>query len=184
MPALRLERTCPKCGSHLMLREGEHGDFLACPRFPSCRYTESFKDESELVWRGKKGGCKACKFTGLLPFTRKDGSIAHDVFYDCPCKEEGFIERYQPITPSDFDFPISYDFHRSLCKEYGWPDAGDLEGLHKEDVPGVNDAKERFYLTEYASKEDLDKLKALIVNLRNQFNSHTDKKRTNKYTIN
>ena len=67
-----------------------------------------------------------------------------------------------------------------------------LEGLHTpsdaslrnpdEDVPGVNDAKERFYLTEHASREDLDKLKALVVNLRNQFNSHTDKKKgLNKY---
>ena len=54
----------------------------------------------------------------------------------------------------------------------------------KEDVPEVSDVKERFYLTEYASRGDLDKLRALIVNLRNQFNSHTDKKRTNKYTIN
>ena len=61
-----------------------------------------------------------------------------------------------------------------------------LEGLHTpsdaslrspdEDVPGVNDAKECFYLTEHASREDLDKLKALLVNLRNQFNPHTDKK--------
>ena len=69
-----------------------------------------------------------------------------------------------------------------------------LEGLHTpsdaslrdpdEDIPGVNDTRGRFYLTEYASKEDVDKLKALFVNLRNQFNSHTDKKRTNKYTIN
>ena len=66
-----------------------------------------------------------------------------------------------------------------------------LEGFHtpsdasldsKEDVPGVSDVRERFYLTEYASKEDVDKLKALIVNLRNQFNSHTDKKKgLNKY---
>ena len=51
-----------------------------------------------------------------------------------------------------------------------------------EDVPGVNDAKERFYLTEYASREDVDKLRALFVNLKNQFNEHSSrKKRLSKY---
>ena len=64
-----------------------------------------------------------------------------------------------------------------------------LEGQHtpsdasqslKEDVPEVRDVKKRFYLTEYASREDVDKLRALFVNLKNQFNEHFSKKRPSR----
>ena len=137
----RLEKVCKKCGSHLMLREGVNGDFLACPRFPSCRYTESFRNLEDLVWRDKRGGCKACKFTGLLPFTRKDGTIAHDVFYDCSCKEKDLIERYQPLKPCEYDFPMSSDFREFSFDYCGYPiqeteriieDSGESAELHRQ----------------------------------------------------
>ena len=33
---------CPKCESELVVRKSFYGEFLACPGFPKCRYTESF----------------------------------------------------------------------------------------------------------------------------------------------
>ena len=33
-------RICPQCGRTLIKRHGQFGDFLACPGWPKCRYTE------------------------------------------------------------------------------------------------------------------------------------------------
>ena len=32
---------CPNCGAMLVYRRGRFGKFLACPRFPECRYTQT-----------------------------------------------------------------------------------------------------------------------------------------------
>ena len=37
------EKTCPKCGSQLKLRNGIYGEFYGCTGFPACRYTENIK---------------------------------------------------------------------------------------------------------------------------------------------
>ncbi len=34
------DEICPNCHSHLIVKEGRHGKFLACPQFPKCRYTK------------------------------------------------------------------------------------------------------------------------------------------------
>jgi hypothetical protein len=34
---------CPKCGSRLMLRTGNKGDFWGCDNFPTCKHTEQVK---------------------------------------------------------------------------------------------------------------------------------------------
>ena len=59
--------------------------------------------------------CNLCGDTGLLPFRRKDGSIARDCFLDCACKEPD--ETLQPITPDAVDYPCSSTF-RSHSFEY------------------------------------------------------------------
>ncbi|MBO6074240.1 MAG: NERD domain-containing protein [Paludibacteraceae bacterium] len=33
------EGKCPKCGGHLMLRNGKHGAFYGCSNYPNCIYT-------------------------------------------------------------------------------------------------------------------------------------------------
>ena len=30
---------CPKCGGHLVLRNGKHGAFYGCSNYPNCKYT-------------------------------------------------------------------------------------------------------------------------------------------------
>ncbi len=58
-------RTCPECGSPLLLRWGRYGKFIGCSNFPACRYTEPFlerigvlcpKDKGELVERKTRKG--------------------------------------------------------------------------------------------------------------------------------
>jgi len=70
-------KTCPECGAELLIKKGKYNNFLACERYPDCKYTESIKldikcplcGESIIERKNKKGktfyGCSAypaCKF--------------------------------------------------------------------------------------------------------------------------
>lgn len=105
MRALRFEETCPKCGSHLMVREGENGDFLACPRFPACKFTKPLGDKDLKIYQKPPPYCEKCNHTGLIPFV-KEGKIIPNTFLYCECYEEP--EHYQQASPGDFDFACSY----------------------------------------------------------------------------
>ena len=109
-----MKDNCPKCGSHLILRDGQYGEFLACPRFPDCRYTKSCRDVDEL-YQPPSPYCKRCNYTGLLPFV-KNGKIIPNAFIDCECKLNTKIEHYQTIFPEDYDFACSTLFREHLSK--------------------------------------------------------------------
>lgn len=112
---------CPKCGSDLRRRTGQYGEFLACPRFPSCRYTVSVKQlkrkSSPLPL------CSKCNDTRLLPFV-KNGVIIPNVFVDCECKlaedDRHNPDRYNTILPEDIDFPVSMDCYQDMKSYFGW----------------------------------------------------------------
>jgi len=40
--APKIDKKCPKCGKTLVLRKSFYGEFLACPGYPSCKYTENY----------------------------------------------------------------------------------------------------------------------------------------------
>lgn len=35
-----LERTCPACGAHLVVKKGKHGPFYGCENYPDCTFTK------------------------------------------------------------------------------------------------------------------------------------------------
>ena len=37
------DKICPKCGALLLVRFGRFGEFYACSKFPTCRYTEALE---------------------------------------------------------------------------------------------------------------------------------------------
>jgi DNA topoisomerase-1 len=39
-----LDEKCPQCGSHLIIRWGRSGKFIACTAFPKCRYTRPVEE--------------------------------------------------------------------------------------------------------------------------------------------
>ena len=51
------EKTCPTCGSPLVVRMGRFGKFYACSTFPKCRYTENMQKEKA----GLGIPCPSCK---------------------------------------------------------------------------------------------------------------------------
>ena len=42
------DQICEKCGSKLIKKWSRNGPFLACSKFPDCRYTRSLEEEEEL----------------------------------------------------------------------------------------------------------------------------------------
>lgn len=38
-----IDKKCPNCGSTLTIKRGRFGAFLACPRYPECKYTEKLE---------------------------------------------------------------------------------------------------------------------------------------------
>ncbi len=39
----QVEETCPNCNQPLIIKTGRYGKFLACPKYPDCRFTKSFE---------------------------------------------------------------------------------------------------------------------------------------------
>ena len=119
---------CPRCRTSLRLKWGSYGPFLACPRFPDCHYTMSLPEPSPTnpyFQSYKEVKCEKCDGTGLLPFEKNGEIIPHAYIY-CKCHEEEPGSDFR--LPSDFDFPISYDFYRFLCQYYRWEDPEPLYG--------------------------------------------------------
>ena len=57
------DEKCPTCGSPLVIRTGRFGKFFACSRFPDCKFTKSFAEETNIE-------CPKCLAEG-----RKDGKV-------------------------------------------------------------------------------------------------------------
>ena len=69
------EKTCPQCGSPLIVRLGRFGKFYACSTFPKCRYTESLESKNTSI--GMK--CAKCNEGEVVMKKTKRGKI----FYGC-----------------------------------------------------------------------------------------------------
>lgn len=75
LPEIDLNRACPSCHEgKLLLKEGRYGKFIACSRFPECRYTENYAPETG-------SHCPKC---GSMVVERK--SRRGRVFYTCDKK--------------------------------------------------------------------------------------------------
>jgi transcription initiation factor TFIIIB Brf1 subunit/transcription initiation factor TFIIB len=108
--------------------------------------------------------------------------------YICPrCKSKGFQKDYPEMWCPQcgcreplIDFPISWDFHRALCVQYGKPDPGPAEPTgHTIEDPvnrsidlktGINRSLDR----PYNQQEQIQQLKAQLNYLQNKINEHID----------
>jgi len=89
-------------------------------------------DTLKTVRQPIKPHCDKCNNTGLIPFI-KNGNTIPNAFVYCECYQE--TEHYNPVSPEDIDFPVSYSFYRSLCQQHGWTDPG-------SDMPHIDVPKE------------------------------------------
>lgn len=44
-----LDELCPECGANLVIRTGRFGKFLSCSRFPACKFTKPYVEETGLT---------------------------------------------------------------------------------------------------------------------------------------
>ncbi len=116
-------RTCPECGSELVIRWGRFGKFISCSNFPTCRYTEAWlqkigvkcpKDGGEIVERKTRRG---------------------RVFYGC--------ENYPGCDFTSWKMPLP-----RACPECG----GLLVAADKKNAQCTN-CEERFLLDEVINEE-------------------------------
>jgi len=162
---------CPKCDERLVLKEGRYGRFMACPNYPDCQYTKAL-----WTYQGVKAYCDKCNNTGLIPFKNKEGKTIPYTWIYCECHEEH--EYYQPIEPSDFDFPMSYDFYRSLCQYHGWQDPGSCEMPETKEDREEPQPKTTVVIHRSAAKETqrITRLENNYSSLKKLFNERLEKK--------
>ena len=55
IPAVEVSEKCPKCGAFLVIRVGRFGKFLACGKFPECKFTKPFIEETTFLCPQDKG---------------------------------------------------------------------------------------------------------------------------------
>jgi DNA topoisomerase I len=104
----KLDRQCPKCGGDLVVKFGRFGKFIACMKYPGCKYTEKTEDEKReeaensgevcekcgapmIVKRGRFGAFLGCS---KYPECKNIKSIVKKTGAKCPkCKEGDILER-------------------------------------------------------------------------------------------
>jgi len=104
----KLGRQCPECGGDLIMKFGRFGKFIACMKYPECKYTEKTAEEQKeedensgevcekcgapmVVKRGRFGAFLGCskypECKGIKPIAKKTG-------VKCPkCHEGDILER-------------------------------------------------------------------------------------------
>ena len=75
----KVGRKCPKCKGDLVIRIGRFGKFIACSKFPECKYSETYVEKLEGVKCPKCGGAivikkskKGRKFYGCSNYPKCD----------------------------------------------------------------------------------------------------------------
>lgn len=117
------DEICPECGANLVVKFGRFGKFLACPKFPDCRYTQPLLETTGVkcpkcvgemvVRRSKKGrkfyGCNhypECDFVTWDTPTEKKCPICGEVLVKKTTRQKGTVLkcndrtcRYQEVVP-------------------------------------------------------------------------------------
>ena len=109
--------------------------------------------------------CAQCK-DGLIPLV-KNGRVVPYSWVHCACYEELYTPH--SVNPEDIDFPISYGFYRSLCRQHGWADPGPCEPPKHESVKPVFRPRPVDY--------ELDQLRAKVQHIERRLNNHTAPKK-------
>ncbi len=84
-PPVPLEENCPKCGSQLVLRNGQYGEFVSCSAYPKCKYIK--QDTIGMP-------CPKCKDGEIVQKKSRFGTM----FYSCTNYPKcDFTANHKPI---------------------------------------------------------------------------------------
>ena len=113
----KIEEKCPDCGASLTLKRGRYGEFIACTKYPDCKFTKS-------ITLGVK--CPKCSKGEIVQRNTKRGKT----FYGC--------ERYPNCDFASWDKPVNKKCEKceSPIMVEKWKKGGDLQLLCPEcDIP-------------------------------------------------
>ena len=82
-----VSENCPECGAPLVYKMGRYGKFIACSRFPDCRYTRAVVKEIGVI-------CPVCKKGEVIEKHTKRNRL----FYGC--------SRYPKCEFNSWDKPV------------------------------------------------------------------------------
>ncbi|HDS02782.1 MAG TPA: type I DNA topoisomerase [Firmicutes bacterium] len=78
---------CPQCGGELVVKQGRFGKFIACSRYPECRYTRKIENKTGVH-------CPKCHEGDVVVKRTKKGRL----FYGCSRYPEcDFVSWYKPV---------------------------------------------------------------------------------------
>lgn len=104
----KVGRSCPDCGGDLIVKFGRFGKFVACSKFPECKYTEKTAEDKKIEEENKGEICEICgapmvvkrgRFGAFLgcsnyPECRNIKKIDTKIGIKCPkCKDGDIVER-------------------------------------------------------------------------------------------
>jgi len=114
----------------------------------------------------------------LIPFVKNGKVIPHAYVY-CECHEDE-PERYHPVKPEDYDFPMSETFRAWTYQHCGVADPG-----YVPPQQDIEDLQDRIGNLEAISAEpgrmprhyhdQIQQLKAQVTYLQNKVNEHVDR---------
>ena len=88
------EEKCPQCGANLVIRMGRFGKFLACSKFPQCKFTKSFTQTTNFK-------CPKCGGDVIIKMTKRRRK-----FYGCANYPKcDFASWKKPIVTSEEETP-------------------------------------------------------------------------------
>lgn len=98
-PEVVADRTCPTCGSPLVIKFGKYGKFIGCSKYPECKYMEPLikPTDTGIV-------CPECKKGTMLKRRSRYGKF----FYSC--------SEYPNCKYATWNEPIA-----EKCPKCGWP---------------------------------------------------------------
>jgi DNA topoisomerase-1 len=80
-------KSCPKCGSELLLRSGRYGNFIACSGFPKCKYTEQVEGEEKPATASSEASsgekCEKCGSDMIIKNGRNGQFLACSAYPKC-----------------------------------------------------------------------------------------------------
>jgi len=150
----KIGRKCPECGGDLIMKFGRFGKFIACIKYPECRFTEKTAEEKKEEAENSGETCEKCgspmvvkrgRFGAFLgcskyPECKNIKSIAKKTGVKCPkCKEGDILERkskrgrifYGCSKYPACDFSLWNKPTGEMCKKCGSPMVYQMKGAEK-----------------------------------------------------
>ncbi len=134
-PPQPLDENCPKCGSQLVLRNGQYGEFVSCSAYPKCKYIK----QNTI---GMK--CPKCHDGDIVEKKARRGNI----FYGCSEYPKcDFTANYKPVEKKCPECGSPYLMEKTLksgiflvCPNNKKPSADDEEAPKKRAKKGESES--------------------------------------------